>query len=284
MVTSHDSGSAQVVDLNPVSEASPRLRAVGDRVIVSVPGSDDRQFTRGQERNEVALVTEYRTHVTLPGGSDVEYRGVLLRCLDGHALAWISNAPAEAPAYRSDDIARFCEAARLRHDELLLDYSAVLRIAANAQRVGAGTGRVSRVADGLGRVSSACIVLGTLLVFSALAMGLIPHPTNEPGPIALVAVCFLVLVFGFSWLGLRLAGRPIARGSGRWVWLASGALALVVTVVCAVAGAQLSSLSVLATCLIPAGVCLWLIGVPGLPWAQAATAPRAPQAATTVQD
>ncbi|MFZ2623885.1 MAG: hypothetical protein WAX29_01395 [Propionibacterium sp.] len=277
MVTAHDSDSAQLVDLNPVSGANPRLRAVGDRITVSLPGSEDVQFARGDSREELALVTEYRTHVTSPGGGDVEFRGVLLRCLDGHALVWLANSPAAEAAYRSEDIARFCEGAGLRHDELTLDYAAVLRIAANARRLGEGTGRVSRLAEGVGRASGASIVLGTLLVFSALALGLIPHPTNEPGPIAAVAAGFLVLVFGFSWLGLHLASRPIARGRGRGVWIGAGLLALLVTVVFAAAGVQLAGLTVLSSCLVPAGIGLWLLGVPGLPWSLAATAPRAPQ-------
>lgn len=276
MVTTSDSGPTQTVDLTPVAGANPQLRVADGQILVAQPGLGERRFAIGDGREQVALVTEYRTQVTLPQGVDVEYRGVLLRCLDGRAHAWLASTPADSQVYRSEDVAGFSQHAGLRHDDMRLDYSALLRIAAKAERFGEGTGQVSRFAEGLGRVGSAFIVLGTLFAFSGLAMGLIPHATDEPGPIAAVAVSFIVLVFGFSWLGIHLAGRSSAR-RGAPIWIAAAALALIVTVVCAVGGARLAGLGVLGTCLIPVGACLWLVGVPLLPWSLSAVAPRSPQ-------
>ncbi|SER76687.1 hypothetical protein SAMN05443377_10978 [Propionibacterium cyclohexanicum] len=278
MVT-QESGPVQIAHLDPVTGCGPRLTTAAGQLTVGMDGLDDLVFSIGDAREQIGLLTEYRTQVTTPDGVDTEYRGILLRCLDGRAHVWLTNVPADVVVYRHEDVVQFCEQAGLRHDEMRFDYAALLRISAKARRVGHGTGQVSRYAESLGRAGSAFIVLGTLLAFSALALGLIPHPTNAPGPIAAVAVGFIVVVFGFSWLGLRLAARPVARRRAT-LWVGAAVVALIVTIACGFAGVHLAALNVLATCLIPAGVFLWLIGIPLLPWSLDAIAPTDPQSPT----
>lgn len=273
--TSSGAASGAQARLVPLSGRNPTVDAAAGRIVVLPQDGPPREFAQGDGRDKVALVTEYRTHVTLPGGTDKEYRGVMLRCLDGQALVWLTNSPLEEIVYRPGDVQFFCEQAGLRYDEMTLDYATLLRITGDAQRAGEGTGEVKRSADTVGRAASAGIVLGALACFAALAM-FITNVTVDAARIITVLACFVIVVFGFSWLGHRLAARTPPQDPGRRKWFVLAGLGLIATVVCAVADVRVGGAPVAATCLVPLGFCLWCLGIPGLPWSQAALLPRQP--------
>lgn len=261
--------------LQPHGDLNPVLMVSGHNLTAT--GADGRVnvFPIGKGRGQVALLTEYRTHIPDTKRGDVEYRGLLLRENGGKTLAWVANTPVAATAYASDDINGFCDATGLDHDELILEHAALLRLVMHIPGLGAGTAPISRGAATLNPLSGLAVLLGAIGVFLALAVQIAPTPIHQGASLMEVVALFVGVLLVFGAAGWWLSGTHAAE-RGRRIWWAASFVVLLATIVGAIAFHTTIS-AVIAIIAGGIGISIWLAGIPAARWARLAVQPANPR-------